>query len=179
MLVVCPECKNEVSQYAESCPNCGFPITKFMKDNKLMDTSKMEVCPKCAHDEYSSPYYLKCKYCESTMIQTDFSEEEYIKKWCEAIKNGDEPFEIQCAKKFGNNQFSEEMYNARIEHSRSNTHASKQKKEETNIPKCPTCGSTKIRKISGTKRTASILSFGILSNNIGKTYECLNCKYKW
>lgn len=154
MLVVCPECKNEVSQYAESCPNCGFPITKFMKDNKLMDTSKMEVCPKCAHDEYSSPYYLKCKYCESTMIQTDFSEEEYIKKWCEA-------------------------YNARIEHSRSNTHASKQKKEETNVPKCPTCGSTKIRKISGTKRAASILGFGILSNNIGKTYECLNCKYKW
>ena len=113
------------------------------------------------------------------MIQTDFSEEEYIKKWCEAIKNGDEPFEIQCAKKFGNNQFSEEMYNARIEHSRSNTHASKQKKEETNVPKCPTCGSTKIRKISGTKRAASILGFGILSNNIGKTYECLNCKYKW
>lgn len=48
-----------------------------------------------------------------------------------------------------------------------------------NIPKCPTCGSTKIRKISGTKRAASILGFGILSNNIGKTYECLNCKYKW
>lgn len=48
-----------------------------------------------------------------------------------------------------------------------------------NVPKCPTCGSTKIRKISGTKRAASILGFGILSNNIGKTYECLNCKYKW
>ena len=50
-----------------------FPITKFMKDNKLM--ADLQVCPKCAHDEYSSPYYLKCKYCESTMVQTDFSEE--------------------------------------------------------------------------------------------------------
>lgn len=32
-----------------------------------------------------------------------------------------------------------------------------------NIPKCPSCGSTNIRKISGTKRAASIIGFGILS----------------
>lgn len=46
-------------------------------------------------------------------------------------------------------------------------------------PKCPTCGSTNIKKISGTKKAASIIGFGILSSNLGKTYECLNCKYKW
>lgn len=45
--------------------------------------------------------------------------------------------------------------------------------------KCPTCQSTNIRKISGTKNAVSIIGFGILSNNIGKTFECLNCKYKW
>lgn len=48
-----------------------------------------------------------------------------------------------------------------------------------NIPKCPTCGSTNIRKISGTKKAVSIIGLGILSNNIGKTFECVNCKYKW
>lgn len=52
-------------------------------------------------------------------------------------------------------------------------------KVKQNQPKCPTCGSTNIQKISGTKRAASIIGFGILSSNIGKTYECLNCKYKW
>ena len=69
MLVVCPECKNEVSQYAESCPNCGFPITKFMKDNKLMDTSKMEVCPKCAHDEYSSPLKMGTNHLKFSVLK--------------------------------------------------------------------------------------------------------------
>lgn len=168
--------QNEVSQYAESCPNCGFPITKFMKDNKLMDTSKMEVCPKCAHDEYSSPYYLKCDYCGSTMAQTDLTMDEWISV---LMKKDAFSFVEDMANKYGNNQFSEEMFNTRMGHNHSNSHTSEQKKEETNIPKCPTCGSTKIRKISGTKRAASILGFGILSNNIGKTYECLNCKYKW
>lgn len=51
--------------------------------------------------------------------------------------------------------------------------------DKINIPKCPTCGSTNIRKISGTKKAASIIGLGILSNNIGKTFECINCKYKW
>lgn len=51
--------------------------------------------------------------------------------------------------------------------------------KELNIPKCPTCGSTNIRRISGSKKAASIIGFGILSSNLGKTYECLNCKHKW
>jgi len=27
-LINCPECKKEISDMAESCPNCGFPIAK-------------------------------------------------------------------------------------------------------------------------------------------------------
>ncbi len=50
---------------------------------------------------------------------------------------------------------------------------------QSNQPKCPTCGSVNIRKISATKKAASIIGLGILSNNIEKTYQCLNCKYKW
>lgn len=176
MLVVCPECKNEVSQYAESCPNCGFPIVRFMEENKLTDIKKVEICPKCGRFSEGALYYLKCDYCGSTMAQTDLTMDEWISV---LMKKDAFSFVEDMANKYGNNQFSEEMFNARMGHNHSNSHTSEQKKEETNIPKCPTCGSTKIRKISGTKRAASILSFGILSNNIGKTYECLNCKYKW
>lgn len=27
-LILCPECNKEISSFASSCPNCGFPITK-------------------------------------------------------------------------------------------------------------------------------------------------------
>ena len=47
-----------------------------------------------------------------------------------------------------------------------------------NVPHCPNCNSTNIQKIS-ISRAISGLTFGILSSNIGKTYQCNNCKYKW
>lgn len=49
----------------------------------------------------------------------------------------------------------------------------------SNKPKCPTCGSTNIKKISGTKRWLSTGLFGLASSNIGKNMCCQNCGYKW
>ena len=33
-LIACPECKRSVSNLAESCPSCGFAITKRPKWNR-------------------------------------------------------------------------------------------------------------------------------------------------
>ena len=41
-----------------------------------------------------------------------------------------------------------------------------------NVPKCPTCGSTNIKKISS-------LAFGLFSKTARSQFECLNCHYKW
>lgn len=52
-------------------------------------------------------------------------------------------------------------------------------KSQQYIPKCPTCGSPAVKKISGSKRWASTGLFGLGSSNIAKTMECNNCGYKW
>lgn len=49
----------------------------------------------------------------------------------------------------------------------------------SNKPKCPTCGSTNIRKMGGVERGASIVAFGIFSKKINKTFKCDNCDYTW
>ena len=49
----------------------------------------------------------------------------------------------------------------------------------SNIPKCPTCQSTNIRKIGGVERGASILTFGIFSKKINKSFKCNSCGYTW
>ncbi len=49
----------------------------------------------------------------------------------------------------------------------------------TSIPKCPTCKSTDIKKISGTKRWLGVGLFGLASSDVGKTMQCNNCGYKW
>ena len=51
--------------------------------------------------------------------------------------------------------------------------------EGGNLPKCPACGSMKVRKISGAKRWLSTGLFGLGSSNVAKTMECKNCGYKF
>lgn len=51
--------------------------------------------------------------------------------------------------------------------------------QQQNMPKCPTCGSTNVRKMGGVERGASIAAFGIFSKKINKTFKCGNCGYTW
>jgi uncharacterized Zn finger protein len=48
-----------------------------------------------------------------------------------------------------------------------------------NIPKCPTCGSTNVEKISTAQKAFGFALVGLFSSNLGKTMHCKNCGYKW
>lgn len=50
---------------------------------------------------------------------------------------------------------------------------------QPNIPKCPTCGSTNIKKISSLSRAAHGYAFGLFSKTARSQFECKNCSYKW
>lgn len=47
------------------------------------------------------------------------------------------------------------------------------------VPKCPTCSSTNIQKVSGTAKVAGALAFGLFSKTARSQFKCLNCGYKW
>lgn len=53
------------------------------------------------------------------------------------------------------------------------------KQENENIPRCPTCQSSNIEKISLTKKAVGGALFGLFSSNIRKTMHCKNCGAKW
>lgn len=44
---------------------------------------------------------------------------------------------------------------------------------------CPNCGSSCIKKISTTRRVASVATLGLASSTIGKTYRCQSCRHTW
>lgn len=48
-----------------------------------------------------------------------------------------------------------------------------------NVPKCPTCGSTNVEKISTAQKAFGFALVGLFSSNLGKTMHCKNCGYKW
>ena len=47
------------------------------------------------------------------------------------------------------------------------------------MPKCPTCGSINVEKISFGKKLTGGALFGLFSSNVRKTMHCRNCGYKW
>lgn len=46
-------------------------------------------------------------------------------------------------------------------------------------PKCPTCNSPDVEKISLTSKVVGGALFGLFSSNVRKTMYCKNCGYKW
>lgn len=58
-------------------------------------------------------------------------------------------------------------------------HANAVAREWQNKPKCPTCSSTNIEKISTTKKILGGAMFGLFSSDVRNTMHCKNCGYKW
>lgn len=73
----------------------------------------------------------------------------------------------------------EDMFNKRMSDRAKLAHGASILEERIRVPKCPTCGSTNIRKISGVERGASIAVFGLFSKKINKSFKCGNCGYTW
>ena len=48
-----------------------------------------------------------------------------------------------------------------------------------NLPKCPTCQSTNIKKISDLSKAASVAMWGLLSQKVKKQWHCNNCGSEW
>ncbi len=48
-----------------------------------------------------------------------------------------------------------------------------------NVPKCPTCQSTDIKKISTASKAGSVFMWGLLSQKVKKQWHCNNCGSEW
>lgn len=187
MLVVCPECKSEISQYSENCIKCGFPIAKFMKENNFKeDLSYLEICPVCADVNHAMPDIFPtlfyCRFCGHKMIQTDITIKKYNEDESCYIKNDILPDEHDksIAMKYG--EFDQKKFEERLkERDRylAATSVSRRNESNQNTPKCPTCGSSNIKKISVTRKAAGAFGFGLFSKTAKSQFECKNCGYKW
>lgn len=76
-------------------------------------------------------------------------------------------------------EFEEQMRQAEVHYYIQAARDKEMAERDKNKPKCPTCGSTNIKKMSGIERGASIAAFGIFSKKINKTFKCCNCGYTW
>ncbi len=224
-LIKCPECgKENVSNSAVACPECGFGIREYSE--RLEYESKRKnviVCPYCGRitgfpdspvgsQEYES---MQCSSCKNQMVHIDFSVDEYMKTANYdpvAMSSSDVSIYSRASKEMNREEHKKmykkilheiiepmgklekdtmhykssllaagemelEEYNALILSSRQNYSSPIQQK--TNIPKCPTCGSENIEKISSFDKASGTFLFGLFSKNAKSQFKCKNCGYKW
>ena len=198
---ICPNCnkKGYFRFYEKSnkwmCLYCG---EEYTPDGIHIEKTPQFyfICPQCGKTYlYTIFEHHKCKFCGYlSMIQT-----EYNGKTIESFIKDYPPSKMKALNELlrekytlNSKYFNEEKYKQLILQERENAIKNDDEKEElefqqrqqrlveeSNKPHCPTCGSTNIRKIPTSKKISGGFMFGLFSSNVRKTFECLNCKYKW
>lgn len=196
--IFCPECHKEISSYAKSCPTCGFPMADFLKNHKLLDFNKVWICTKCG-ETYCDNYTKRpiCEYCNTPLTQIDIDNAICFRNMCNMSTEDYANYQKNLALKYGNNFNQHFFYERRnriymdAERSRkeasdriekiltSNSVTNNQSTKPSNQPKCPTCGSTNIKKISAASKAGGMFMFGIFSKTAKSQFQCDDCGYKW
>lgn len=186
-MVHCPECNKIVSQYAESCHGCGFPIKKFLDEHSIQNPENFLICPKCAYGYYRyydfDPPHIKCEYCGEIIIETNVDVTQMRKLAVPA--NTHNQYEEECVKiakllgEFDQNEFNKRR---KMEHEEYlevcqylDAHQHQPNTQPSTQVTCPYCKSTNTKKISIASRAGSILGFGIFSKKLGKQWHCNDC----
>lgn len=136
-------------------------------------------CPKCGKIALTSMRpNEKCLYCGTSLQDTEYIVDDVTERGCLKKEVKTAIFEKYIK---DNPMYSEEAVKNREEQERHNrlNMPSSYKPKESNKPKCPTCGSINIQKISTGKKAIGFVAVGVFSSNFGKTMECKNCGYKW
>lgn len=156
------------------CPICGSYVNPIYLENnaekkvEILD-GKETIKYKCRDcDSFMSPIELKHDY----QYYYDKAEEIYDSCWRDELAILDE------VKEYG--MFDGYKYKqARSKRSEELREEMMCKQKNTYSPKCPTCGSTSIQKISATSKIVGASLFGLFSKTAKSQFKCNNCGYKW
>lgn len=167
-LLKCTECNNDVSEYADKCPQCGCPISIILNQINNKEDNSKTYC--IINGEKKDVTYFVNKI-------LDGSWNEDVLSFNIKLMNELDVSMLKFVKTVEQNNGAPAEYNDKS----IKEWKKKQEQKQELKPKCPMCGSTNIQKISNLNRTSSIIGFGILSKKIGKQWQCNNpkCKHLW
>lgn len=148
------------------CPVCGYVTTEEIAD--LVNPKNKEIC----------------SHCQGKMQATQKDYYEYCDRADDIEEKTGEIIKVQeLVRKdffYGNPLFDKEKYESREQDDQERIARNKAGiNPYGNVPKCPTCGSTNLSRLSGTGTFSFFGRFGVTNGNAGKTFKCNNCGYRW
>ena len=154
-LISCPECNKEVSDRAEVCVHCGYPLrnTICVINGDKYDLSFVftTINANPEHDRIFKEGYIKK---EAETNGYDVGSRNTDELMDQILKTGVIPKTFEWP-------YPEDIIylNSAIT--------------------CPTCKSNNVAKIGAGERAVSVGLLGIFSKKINKTYKCNSCGYTW
>ena len=179
-LLTCPECEGKVSDQAELCPHCGFPIK-----GKELSKPKMKKFVVCWHCGWMPSIiyqgHTPCNWCghpydqyESQITSQDYFsmplEEQFKYEKEEILENV-----IKKSPKFSQYALEKRLVDQEVFNKKSIKQVRSGNYNSTPKVSCPFCKSLNTDKISAASRIASVGMLGLFSKKLGKQWHCNNC----
>lgn len=145
-----------------------------------MCTDIFYYCKKCARVvdiwSWQPSVRTKCETCHVDMVSTGIDASKIVGEEDRRMR---EYIAEEIARK--NPEYDPALEAERKEKDAASLHAMCVAEAATSryVPKCPTCGSPKIHKISTASKVASVALVGIFSRKIHKQWHCDNCGSEW
>lgn len=159
----------------ERCGNCGF---KLIEDTDITEEQFIKLS-ESEKDAYEWKIYNICKQSEFFDENKYYEEHSSSSNWYFTFRF--DKYEQLTGEKAWTKE--NDAYHTMESHKRVQEalakHAETIGKSNTNIPKCPTCQSSDINKVSRTSKAISVAMFGFLSQKVKKQFHCNSCGYEW
>lgn len=146
--------------------------------------SKHYFCPFCGETQFQSN--AKCVRCKRniSLIESKYDWEYYRDKAIEMYNDNRRWRDILFWEEiFKNPLYDKSSSNKTVsqdEHKQIlNQIAYRDNNSHSYVPKCPTCQSPNIHKLSTSKRAVHGLAFGLFSKTARSQWECKDCGNKW
>ena len=119
----------------------------------------------------------KCPFCGGAIIDTNLPDSDFTV--IREVSNYNRQFLEAMIELYNQNIVEYELKMSQFRTQYEQQESIKQIQKEKNIPKCPTCGSTNIEKISACKKIGGGMLFGLFSSDVRNTMHCKDCGAKW
>lgn len=172
ILKFCPNC-NITKSNAELKAALAATGTRYKKEDVLEFNKGFlwGIKPKDGKE------YTVCPFCGTTLINASISQEDF--SILEDASNCNRQFLEAMIKLHDEDIIEYELKMSQFRTQVNQIKVIEEQKQNADVPKCPTCGSTNIEKISFGKKAFGGALFGIFSSDVRKTMHCKNCGYKW
>lgn len=207
-LINCPECGREnISDSAESCPNCGFGIVdhmQFLQDKERNKAAaialiKSESCERQEYKFTNKSIWITCfiisifgliaTFLTITLEMLGITILSFIGA---AFFYSSDKQDIEDHNKRENARLKdfeqrqarelkelEEYYESPDGYDKDHKEIQRKRQVISTSHKCPNCGSPAINPLGNIDRTMSVAVWGLASGKIGKTMICRMCKHTW